>query len=105
VALNASQKAARHGQLAKALEDADTARAIEPGAASPYVQRAVLLEKQNDIRGASAAIAAALAREPTNSQLWLIASRIALEAGKPVQSAADYRRAKRLYPTSTVFIG
>jgi O-antigen ligase len=105
VALNASQQAARRGQLTTALADADTARAIEPAAASPYVQRAVLLEKQNDIPGASAAIAAALAREPTNSQLWVIASRIALEAGKPLQSAADYRLAKRLYPTSTVFIG
>jgi O-Antigen ligase len=105
VALNASQRAYKRGEIATALADADTARAIEPGAASPYVQRAVLLEQLNDIPGASAAITAALAREPANSQLWVIASRIALEAGKPEQSAADYTRAKRLYPTSTVFIG
>ncbi len=44
VAVRASQAAVAKGQLAKALADANTAQAIEPGAASPYLQRALVLE-------------------------------------------------------------
>jgi O-antigen ligase len=105
VALRASQSAATHGQLKVASADANTARAIEPGAASPYLQRALLLEQQNDISGAAVAIAAAIAREPTNYTLWLEAERIATESNRPQQALADYRRAQELYPSSTVFIG
>ncbi len=105
VAYRNSQNAAARGQLAVALSDANTARAIEPGAASPYLQRALVLEQQNDISGAATAIAAAIAREPTNYTLWLTAERIATESDRPRQALADYRRAHDLYPTSTVFIG
>jgi hypothetical protein len=105
VAVLASQAAAAKGQLAKALADANTAQAIEPGAASPYLQRAVVLEQANDISGASAAIKAAVAREPTDYKLWLTAERIATEANHPRQALADYRRAQALYPTSVVFGG
>jgi O-antigen ligase len=105
VAFYASQKAAAHGHLRVALADANKARAIEPGAASPYLQRALVLEQQNDISGASLAIAAAIAREPANSQLLLTASRIATESDRPRQARADYQRARELYPTSSVFGG
>jgi O-Antigen ligase len=105
VSLRASQKAVAAGDLAKALDDANTAQAIEPGAASPYLQQALVLEQANDINGASAAILAAISREPTNSQLWLIASRIATESDQPGKAVADYRRAQELYPTSSEFLG
>lgn len=105
VAVRASQAAAAKGQLAKALADTNTAQAIEPGAASPYLQRALVLEQANDISGASAAIKAAVAREPTDYKLWLTAERIATEADHPRQALADYRRAQALYPTSVVFGG
>jgi tetratricopeptide (TPR) repeat protein len=105
VAVYASQSAAALGHLRVALADADKARALEPGAASPYLQRALVLEQQDDIAGASAAIAAAIAREPDDYGLWLTASRIATESNRPRQALADYRRARELYPTSTVFGG
>jgi O-Antigen ligase len=105
VAVRASQKAVHAGNLAAALADANTARAIEPGAASPYLQRALVLEQENDISGAGTAIRAAIAREPDNYQLWLTAARIATEADQPQKALAYYKRAHALYPTSTVFIG
>ena len=79
--MRASQAAAARGQVAKALADTNTAQAIEPGAASPYLQRALVLEQANDISGASAAIKAAVAREPTDYKLWLTAERIANGSG------------------------
>jgi O-antigen ligase len=105
VALRASQRDYARGEIGKALTEANTARAIEPGAASPYLQRAELLEQLNDIKGASAAMAAALAREPTNSELWIVASRIAVESDQPQKALADFRRARALSPTETSFAG
>jgi hypothetical protein len=105
VAVRASQAAAAKGQVARALTDASTAQAIEPGAASPYLQRALVLENANDISGASAAIAAALAREPTDYKLWLAAEPIAVEADHPRQALADFQHAHALYPTSLAFGG
>jgi hypothetical protein len=102
VAVRASQAAVAKGELAKALTDANTAHAIEPGAASPYLQRALVLESANDISGASAAIGAALAREPTDYKLWIIALRLATEADHPRQALADYQNAHALYPTSII---
>ena len=50
IAVRNSQAAAAKGDLRQALTDARTAQAIEPGAASPYLQQALVLEKGNDIK-------------------------------------------------------
>jgi O-antigen ligase len=105
VELRASQAAYRAGRLSASLADANTATAIEPGAASPYLQRAEIFEAADHIGQASQQIAAAIARSPHNYELWLIASRFATEADHPRQALADYRRAKALYPTSLEFLG
>jgi tetratricopeptide (TPR) repeat protein len=105
VELRASQTAFAQGQLSQALADANTAQAIEPGAASPYLQRALLFEQANNIAAASEQIADAITHEPNNYLLWMAASRIATEADHPVRALADYRRAEALYTTSTFFIG
>ncbi len=105
VALRRSQSDAAHGRLIAALAAADTARAIEPGAASPYLQRALLLEQENQLAAAAVSISAAIAREPANYALWLTASRIATERDRPREATADYAEAARLYPTSPLFSG
>lgn len=99
------RQAAARADLRRALTDADTARAIEPGAASPYLQRALVLEKANDISGATRAIRQAIAREPTYYFLWSTASRIATEAGHPRRALRDWNHARFLYPTSEYFGG
>lgn len=103
IAVRSSQTAAAHGDLRAALADADTAQRIEPAAASPRLQRALLLEQLDDVGGAEQAIAGAIVREPANSDLWLVASRIATEADKPKQALADYQRARELDPKSPLF--
>jgi O-Antigen ligase len=101
----ASEAAAAQGQLARALTDAKTAQAIEPGAASPYLQQALVFEQANDISNATSAIRAAIAHSPTDYELWVIASRIATEAGHPRRALANWNRARLLYPTSENFGG
>jgi len=103
VAVRSSQAAVRAGNLKAALSDAATAQRIEPGAASPRLQRALILEQLGDVSGASQAISQAEAREPTNSQIWLVASRIATEANEPALALSYYRRARSLDPTSPIF--
>src|SRR5205807_10627833 len=103
VAVRSSQAATASGRFHAALADAATAQRLEPGAASPRLQRALILERLGDVGGALRAITEAQAREPTNWQIWLVSSRIATEAGRPALALADYRRARSLNPTSPIF--
>jgi hypothetical protein len=105
VAYRASQTAAADGHLQQALADAKTAQAIEPGAASPYLQQALVLEQANDISAASVAIKRAIAREPNNYQLWLVADTIETAADHPLQALSDYRRALVLWPSIPTQVG
>ena len=103
VAVRSSQAAVGRGDIRGALADAATAQAIEPGAASPALQRALILEQLGDVRGALATVTLAERRERDNWRIWLVASRIATEADRPGLALADYRRAKALNPTSLIF--
>jgi O-antigen ligase len=103
VSVRRSQAAAARGNVRTALSDASAAQDLEPGAASPRLQRALLLEQLGNISGAETAIAAARAREPNNWRLWLVSSRIETEADHPDLALDDYRRAKDLNPTSPIF--
>jgi O-Antigen ligase len=103
IAVRSSESAARAGHFRAALSDAATAQRLEPGAASPRLQRALVLEQLGDVKGAGQAIREAEAREPTNWQIWLVASRIATEAGNPKLALAYYNRSRSLNPTSPIF--
>jgi hypothetical protein len=103
VAIRDSQRAAGQKNFAVALRDASQAQQVEPEAASPRLQRALLLEQLRDIPAAAAAIAQAERREPTNWQIWLVGSRIATEQDRPRLALADYLRARSLNPTSPMF--
>lgn len=103
VAVRESQGAVRSGDLAAALSDARSAQAIEPYAATPWLQEALVLEQEGRYRQAARAAAAATARSPQDWQLWLVRSRIDAEAGHPRQALVGYRRARSLNPRSSVF--
>jgi hypothetical protein len=103
--VRASQAAALRGDFRTALADAATAAKIEPGAASPWLQRALLLEQLNDISGAAMAIKQVERRQPTDWRTWLVAYRIAIEQDRPREALAYYRRARDLNPTSPIFGG
>jgi hypothetical protein len=102
-AVRRSQAAASSGDRSAALTDARTAVRLEPGAASPQVQLALVLELQGDVRDALIAAQRATSDEPVNWSTWLVRSRLEAEAGHPRASVAAYRHARSLNPRSPLF--
>ena len=98
-----SQAAVRGGDYPAALDDARSAQNVEPAAATPRLQQAQVLELMRDFPAAEAAAQAAVDRESTNWQTWLVLSRIAAENGRPAASVAAYREARRLNPRAQIF--
>lgn len=98
-----SQAAAAVEDWPAAMRDAVTAQKTEPSAATPRLQRALVLEAVGEFAPANAAIDAAIARQPTDASLWATASRIALEAGRVHLALADWHRARGLDPTWSIF--
>jgi len=96
--IEASQSAASKGDFAGAVNHANTARSIEPFAASPYVQLGLLAEAQGDYATAAERLTQAIAREDRNWQLYYLRSRVEAEAGNQVAAEADLNRARRLNP-------
>jgi len=96
--IEASQSAAADGEIASAVDHANTARSIEPFAASPYVQLALLAELQGDYSTASQRLTQAITREDRNWQLYYLRSRVEREAGNESAARADLERARRLNP-------
>ena len=88
-----SEAEARAGELSAALRAARSAQNVQPGAASPRLQQALVLEAQGDLAPAAAAARAATEREPTNWRTWLVLSRIEAERGSG--RGGDYRRRSR----------
>jgi hypothetical protein len=103
-AYRASQGAVEAGKYSVALSDAATAQRLEPYAATPRLQRALILEALHDYRAASIAVAAATARGSTNWELWLVRARIDAEAGHARAAVRDFRRAHALNPLSPATI-
>jgi hypothetical protein len=98
-----SQADARDGDTTAALSDALSAQNVQPGAATPRVQAALLLEGQGEYAAAASAAAAATEREPTNWRTWLLLSRIEAKQGRVDAAISDYRKARSLNPLSPVF--
>ncbi len=96
--IDASQSAAAGGDLTSAVNHAETARSIEPFAASPYVQLGLLAELDGDYATATERLTQAIAREDRNWQLYYLRSRVEEEAGERAAAKADLERARRLNP-------
>ena len=102
-AIDRSRDAAIAGQVPDALTAADDAAAIQPYAATPDLQRALLLESQGRFAEGAAAARAATEEEPENWRLWLTLSRLEAEAGNAKAAVAAYREARDLNPRSAIF--
>jgi hypothetical protein len=96
--IKASQAAAADDNIPSALNHADTARSIEPWAASPYVQLGLLAEAQGDYVTAAGRLSQAIHREDRNWLLYYLRSKIEHEAGDTASARADLRRAQQLNP-------
>lgn len=100
--LEASRRAAKDGDLARAAETARDARAVEPWAAAPYLQLA-LVEERRDLANAVPAVDEAVERGPDDWRAWLTAARIKTKAGDVPGARAALARARALNPRSPLF--
>jgi O-Antigen ligase len=100
-----SEADARDGDLAGALEAAKDAQGVQPSAATPRLQQALVLEEMGRLRPAAEAARAATDRESTNWRTWLVLARIEAGLGQVDRAVRDYRRAKSLNPHFSLFDG
>jgi Flp pilus assembly protein TadD len=103
LAIRQSQTAAQNGNLAGALKDSITAQSVDPDAATPHLQEALVLEASG--RLAEAAIQARIATRdgPTDWSNWLTLARIEAREGELRTALATFQRARHLNPRSTLF--
>jgi hypothetical protein len=98
-----SQAAVRRNDVAAAQNSALDAKSLEPWAASPYVQLALVAESEGRLAEAHHWIFAAIDRDNTDWRSWYLASRIEREAGLRGAAARSYARARKLNPRSPLF--
>lgn len=96
--IDASQAAAAKEDFGAAFDRADTARSIEPWAASPYVQLGLLAERQGDYAGAAFYFSDAIDREDRNWQWYYLRARAEHEAGDETAAMNDLEQARELNP-------
>ena len=102
-AVRTSQSHVNANDLDQALDSARNGADIEPWAASPHLQEALVLELRGEAEAAAAAARAATDDEPTNWRTWLVLSRIEAFRGNADEAVAAYRRARSLNPRSALF--
>jgi hypothetical protein len=100
-----SQAAVRRGDLGDALAAAMSARDIQPWAATPYLQLALVSEEAGALPSAQAWIGMAIARDRTDWQLWLASARINTRLGRVKAAERSLRRAVELNPRSPLLRG
>ncbi|HEX4466105.1 MAG TPA: O-antigen ligase family protein [Solirubrobacteraceae bacterium] len=100
LATRASQDAAAQGRLAVALQDSRTAQRVQPYAATPHLQQALVLEQAGSLSAAAVAARAATRDEPTNWRTWFTLARIDARQGKEIAAVQSLRKARALNPGS-----
>jgi cytochrome c-type biogenesis protein CcmH/NrfG len=101
--LGRSQAEGAAGDFAAALREAADARRVEPFAAAPRLQQALVLEAQGRLAEAEAAARGAVRHEAAEWSGWVILSRLEAERGHAHAAVAAYRRARSLNPDSILF--
>ncbi|HEY6732046.1 MAG TPA: O-antigen ligase family protein [Solirubrobacterales bacterium] len=96
--IDTSNAAAADGNFASAVDHADTARSIEPWAATPYVQLGLLAESEGDYATAADRLGQAIDREEGNWLLFYLRARVEHRGGDDAAAAADIEEAQRLNP-------
>ncbi len=89
--IRSSQQAVQRGDLSTAEVDAEDAVATAPWAASPYVHRALLLERSGRLSAARTDILRAIEREPTNYRHPLLLARIEALRGRVRAALTAFR--------------
>jgi tetratricopeptide (TPR) repeat protein len=96
--IEASRDAVAAGNITSAVDHADTARSIEPWAASPYLQLGLIAERRGEYDLAAMRLSQAIEREDGNWELYALRSRIEAAAGEEAAALADLETARELNP-------
>ncbi|HLX31771.1 MAG TPA: O-antigen ligase family protein [Gaiellaceae bacterium] len=96
--LSNSQAADADGNLARAKSEALAAKAVEPWAASPYLQLGLIDEQQDQYGAAHALLDSAIRRSPDNWILWWYAAQIDVRRGHVLAARRELARARLLDP-------
>jgi len=101
--IRASQADVRSHHLDQAMRQALGARSLQPWAASPYLQIALIDETRGELPGAIKAIAQATKRDPADWRLWLVYTRLATQAGRIRTAQMALAHFRALNPRSPLF--
>jgi O-antigen ligase len=99
--IHESTNAAVAGNLESAVEHANTARSIEPWAATPYLQLGLIAQKKGEYAEAAERFEQAIDRENHNWTLYYLSAKAEHLAGQKEAAQADLTEAKRLNPLET----
>jgi hypothetical protein len=97
-ALHSSGAAAAEGDIDSALSSANDAVDLQPWAAAPRTQLALVYEQAGDYDKAAEAIDEAISRSPDDYRLRLLAARMKFENGETDAAYASLLEAQRLNP-------
>jgi hypothetical protein len=100
--INTSQRKAARGDREEALDHAQQAEKIQPWAASPRLQLALVREELGQVGAARRDIAAAIERDRSDWRLRLVASRLAVKDGDVAAGRRELARARSLNPRSAL---
>jgi Flp pilus assembly protein TadD len=89
--------------LARARSEALAAKAIEPWAASPYLQLGFVDAKEGNLPAAAHWLDEAISRSRRDWTLWLAAADIEIRRGRAGAARRDLAEARRLNPHSPLF--
>jgi len=103
VHLRNSQSAFATGDVDRARSQALAAKAIEPWAASPYLQLGLISEAEHSYSAAAGWLDKAIHRSRRDWTLWVTAARIETEWGKVGPARRELAQARRLNPHSSLF--
>jgi hypothetical protein len=98
VKLGDSRAAASDRNLSSAAQDARDARTLQPWAAEPRLQLALVEELNGDLQAANQDLGEAIERAPDNWQLWFVRARLKVKAGDVDGARRALSRARELNP-------
>jgi hypothetical protein len=96
--LDDSRAAADRGDVAAAAQNASDASTLQPWAAEPWLQLALVEEGEGNYSAAREEIGEAIDRAPDDWSLWYVASRIEEKAGDREAARSAYEVARSLNP-------
>ena len=102
-ALEESRSAARSADFGEAATRAEDAIALQPWAAEPRLQLALVHEAAGDLAQARGEAAEATGKAPDDWQVWLARARIEARSGRAAAASAALQQARRLNPRAPIF--